>query len=184
VAVFAPWGRQHLAAEVMDDEMEAVADTENRGAEFEKLWIGRWGVGVINGRGAAGEDDAERLMLLNFGEGDGAGQDYGEDVELANAAGDELGVLRAKIEDDDCLGVHVLVWQGARRDVKNGFGGLFVMITSLEKVDAPGGDAINETMLLGDAAAPAAGKFEPKRLRLADARKWVDQDGLYEFHRS
>ncbi len=31
----------------------------------------------------------------------GAGEDDGEDVELADAARDELGVLRAEVEDDD-----------------------------------------------------------------------------------
>jgi hypothetical protein len=34
---------------------------------------------------------------------------------LARAACDELRVLRAKIEDNYGLGVHVLVWQGGQR---------------------------------------------------------------------
>jgi hypothetical protein len=59
------------------------------------------------------------MESFDFSERSGAGKHHGEDIELANAAGDELGVLRAEIEDDDCLGVHVLVWQGAGRDVKN-----------------------------------------------------------------
>jgi hypothetical protein len=41
-----------------------------------------------------------------------AGQHDGKDILLADAAGYELGVLRAEIEDDNCLGVHVSVWQG------------------------------------------------------------------------
>jgi hypothetical protein len=39
-------------------------------------------------------------------------------VLFADTPGNELGVLRAEVEDDDCLGVHVSVWQGAGRDVK------------------------------------------------------------------
>jgi hypothetical protein len=55
---------------------------------------------------------------LNFGERRGARQHDGEDVQLAYAPRNQLRILRAKIENYDCLGVHSLVWQGPRRDVK------------------------------------------------------------------
>jgi hypothetical protein len=49
---------------------------------------------------------------LYFAQRGGAGKHDGEDIQLANAAGDELGILRSEIEDYDCLGVHNSVWQG------------------------------------------------------------------------
>lgn len=59
------------------------------------------------------------MQSLNFAERRRAGQHDREDVLFANAPGNELGVLRTEIEDDNCLGGHVLVWQGHGRDVKN-----------------------------------------------------------------
>jgi hypothetical protein len=104
---------------VVDDEVEAVADAEGGQAELEEFRVGGWGVGVINGRGTAGKNDAEGLEGLDFREGGCAREDYGEDVEFADAAGDELGILRPEVENNDCLGVHVLVWQEWGRSVKN-----------------------------------------------------------------
>jgi hypothetical protein len=57
----------------------------------------------------------ERQYIGDWGR---AGQHDGEDVQFANAARDELRVLRAKIQDDDRLGSHPLVWQGASPDCK------------------------------------------------------------------
>src|SRR5246127_2406627 len=102
----------------MDDELESVADAENRLAKIEHGRVGGWSIGIINRPGAAGEDDAEGLIGLNFGDGYGAWQHHRKDVLFANATRDQLRVLRAKIEDNDCLGVHVSVWQGAGLDVK------------------------------------------------------------------
>ena len=58
------------------------------------------------------------LQCLDFAERRRAGQHDGEDVLFANAPRNELRILRAEIEDNDCLGVHSLVWQGHGRDVK------------------------------------------------------------------
>jgi hypothetical protein len=63
--------------------------------------VGGRRVGVVDRRRAAGEDDAERLVGLNFVERRRAGQHDGEDVLLADAARDELRILRAEIEDDE-----------------------------------------------------------------------------------
>ena len=106
VAVLARGGGFDVAAEVVDDELQAVADAEDGDAEGEERGVGGGGVGVVDGAGAAGEDDAAGRERADLVEGRGAGKDDGEDVELADAAGDELGVLRAEVEDDDCLGVH------------------------------------------------------------------------------
>ena len=118
MTVFTERARLHFAAQVMDDEMQAVADAEHGHAHVEYAGVGGWRIRVIDRRRPAGENDTERLVGLDFSEGCRAGEHYGEDVLLAYAPGDELGILRAKIENNDCLGVHPLVWQGWGRDVK------------------------------------------------------------------
>src|ERR1700723_3131247 len=59
-------------------------------------------------------------MRLDLCDRSGAGQDDGEDVLLSYAAGDELCVLAAEVQDDDRGSIHVLVFQdlvrGARRE--------------------------------------------------------------------
>ena len=59
--------------------------------------------GSVDAGRAAGEDDAARLQL-----GDARGRqvvahDLAEDVLFADAAGDELAVLRAEVEDQDAF---------------------------------------------------------------------------------
>src|ERR1700679_4062425 len=86
VAVLARGSRFDLAAEVMHDELQTVADAEDGHAHGQKGGIGSGRVGVIDRTGAAGEDQAERRERANLVEGRGAGQDYREDIELADAA--------------------------------------------------------------------------------------------------
>lgn len=64
------------------------------------------GVGGVDGVGAAGEDDDAGVVGGDLSEGGGAAEDEGEDVEGADAAGDEVGVLGAEVEDEDCVGLH------------------------------------------------------------------------------
>jgi len=119
MAVLALERRAHFASQVMHDEVQAVADAENGHAGFEHSGVGDRRVVIVDARRAAGEHDADGFQGQNFGDGGGAGKYDGEDVELADAAGYELGVLRSEIEDYDGLGVHVTVWQGVGWDVKN-----------------------------------------------------------------
>jgi hypothetical protein len=50
-------------------------------------------------------------VCLDFCERGSAGKDHGEDVQFADTPGNELRILRTKIKDNDCLGVHFLLWQ-------------------------------------------------------------------------
>lgn len=59
---------------------------------------------------------------------------------------------------------------------------LFIVIPRLVELDAVGDDAVDEPMLLSDAAAPATGQFEPQRLRLADAREWLSEDCCHQIN--
>ena len=51
-------------------------------------------------------------MGLDLGGRSAAGKDYGKDVLLANAPGNELCVLAAEIKDDDRGSIHCLSLQG------------------------------------------------------------------------
>ena len=119
VAVLALGRGAHLAAHVVHDEMKSIADAQHGHAKFQQLGIGGRGVRIVDRRRSAGQNDAERLQGLNFSKGNRAGQHDGEDVQFANAPRNQLRILRAKIENNNCLGVHSLVWQGPGRDVKN-----------------------------------------------------------------
>ncbi len=112
MAILAARRGEDLAAQVMDDEVEAVTDAEDRQAQRENLWVGGWRVGIVDGRRPAGEDDPQRLERLNLAERRRAGQHDREDIQLAYASCDQLRILRAKIQYDDRLGGHPLVWQG------------------------------------------------------------------------
>ena len=114
VAVLALVAGHDFAAQLVRHELQAVADAEHRQAEMQHALVGGRRIGVIDRAWASGEDDAGGIVLLNFFQRSGAGQDDGEDVLFADAARDELRVLRAEVEDDDRLGFHYLLCQRIR----------------------------------------------------------------------
>ncbi len=67
-----------------------------------------------DGLGAAGEDDAARAEGADVGAAGIPGMDLAVDAELAHATGDQLGVLRTEIEDQDAVGVDVTGLRQAR----------------------------------------------------------------------
>ena len=118
MAVFALGRRLNPTAEVVDDEMESITDAQDGDSKLEEFWVGCGRVGIEDRRRTTGEDEADGFQGLDFSERNRAGQHDRKDVLLANAAGDELGILRAEIENDNCLGVHVSVWQEDTRSGK------------------------------------------------------------------
>jgi hypothetical protein len=106
VAVLAGGSRFHAAAEVMHDELQSIADAEQRNAQREQRRIGGGRVGVVDRTGTSGKDETQRGQRANLVQRRGAGEHHRKDVELADAASDELGVLRAEVQNDDCRGVH------------------------------------------------------------------------------
>ena len=119
MAIFALRRRAHFAAHVMDDEVQPVADTEHRQTHIKQPRIGLGRVRVVDRGRAARQNNSNRLVGLDLGQGSRTGQYDGEDILFANAPRYQLRILRAEIKDDDCLGVHVPVWQGDRSPVKN-----------------------------------------------------------------
>ena len=103
MAVLALVGRAHFAAERVRHELQSVADAEHGQAELEARERRRAERLFVDGRRAARENDAGRPVAPDFIERGGAGQDDGKYFLFADAARDELRVLRAEVEDDDGL---------------------------------------------------------------------------------
>ncbi len=114
VAVLALVGRPHLSAQLVHHELQPIADAENRQAEVQHPLVCRRRVSVIYRRRPAREHNPAGVVALDFFQGCGARQDDGEDVLFADAARDELRILRAKVEDDDRLRFHYLLCQRTR----------------------------------------------------------------------
>mgnify|MGYP000520507625 CR=1 FL=1 len=93
-----------LAAEAVHHHLLAVADPEDRHAEVEHARGGhRRALGEDRGR-AAGEDDGLRSEALQEGFGHVLiGMDLAVDIQLAQAARDELGHLRPEIDDEETV---------------------------------------------------------------------------------
>src|SRR5690606_22672790 len=95
--------RLDLAPERIDEDVEPVADAEDRDAELEVLRIRpRRAVFVDRGR-TAREDHAHGRGLANALKRRVAGQDLRVDAELSHATGDELRDLRSEVDDDEGL---------------------------------------------------------------------------------
>ena len=103
-AVLALRGGLDPAAELGAHGLLAVADAEHGHAQLEH---GRWcpgAQGLVGRGGAAREDDRGGREAGDEQVVDGAGVDLAVDAVLAHAARDQLGVLRAEVEDQDALG--------------------------------------------------------------------------------
>ena len=114
VTVLALVSGAHLAAQLVHHELQAVTDAQHRHAEMQDSLVRRRRIGVIDRRRPARQHDAGGMIALDFIEWSVARQDDGEDVQFADAARDELRILRAKVEDDDRLGFHYLLCQRTR----------------------------------------------------------------------
>ena len=100
--VFAPVGARRLAAESHVDETHAVADAEKRHRQLQiarRETFGR--VVLVNARRSAGKDDSFGLERVNFFQRDVERMDLAVNLGLADAAGDQLGVLRTEIENEN-----------------------------------------------------------------------------------
>jgi hypothetical protein len=107
-AVFALLGRDDLAAERVGHELDAVANAQDRDAEVEDA-LGRVRRTLaVDALRPSGKDESGRLLLADRGERGREWQDLRVDTELADLPGDELGVLRPEIEDEDFLHGEIL----------------------------------------------------------------------------
>ena len=96
----------HLAAEQMHHRLLAVADAENRNAEFEHL-LGRQRRTLRKYRGrSARQDHGLGARLIEIFLSDVIeGMDFAVDVQLTQTAGDQLGDLASEVDDEHEFGV-------------------------------------------------------------------------------
>ena len=99
-AVFAQAGLRDLTAELHRHQLEAVANAEHWNAEFQDAVVERRRTRLVDARRPTAEHDADRVQLGDLRRGDRVRHDLGVYARLANPAGDQLGVLRAKIDDE------------------------------------------------------------------------------------
>ena len=103
-AVLALAGRQDVTTELASHELGAVTDAQDGDASAPDRRIRLRGVVVVDGVGAAAEDDRLRAAAFQFLVRGVVREQLGVDVELADAASDQLGELAAEVEDDDRSG--------------------------------------------------------------------------------
>jgi hypothetical protein len=85
-------------------ELQTVADAEHRQTEFKQARIGRRRVFVIHRPRRSRQNDPGGCVALQLIELRSARQHDGKYILFADAARDQLRILRAEIEDDDRLG--------------------------------------------------------------------------------
>ena len=117
-AILAHLGVADLAAERHGRDLMAVAKAQDGKAQVKDGGIDRRSVLGIHGSRAAGKDERRGVHLANLVGRDVAGDDLGIHVEVADATGNELTVLRTKVEYEDLCGSLLIhgspsCWRGA-----------------------------------------------------------------------
>ena len=97
--------RQDVAAQLEGHQLGPVADAQHRDPPVPDRRIRLRGTLVVDGVGAARQDDRAGPAALQLGIRSVVRKELRVDVELADAAGDELGELAAEVEDDDGVGL-------------------------------------------------------------------------------
>ena len=106
VAILALSGGTHFAAERVHHELQSVADAEHGDAKIEDSLVGQRRVFVVHRRRPARKNDPHRRVAANLFQAGVERQNDREDFLFADAARDQLRILRAKVEDNDGLGFH------------------------------------------------------------------------------
>ena len=84
-------------------KLHAITDAEDRNALLEKFFGNARRLLLIHTGGTAGQDDALRAIGEHRRQGHGTGKNLRIDLRFANASGDQLGVLRSEIQDQDSI---------------------------------------------------------------------------------
>src|SRR5690606_34743122 len=117
-AVLALTRVRHLAAERLRHDLEAVADAERRDAELEDRGVERRRALGVHRRRPAREDDRDGILRAHLVGRDAVWDELAEHTRLADAAGDQLGVLCAEVDDENRslrgIGAHgAASWRGS-----------------------------------------------------------------------
>ena len=98
-----------LAAELLRHGLHAVADAQHGDVQIPHGLRRGGRIGLQHRLGATGKDDALGREGADVGVADIPGMDLAVDAQLAHAARDELRVLGAEVEDQDAVGVDVVL---------------------------------------------------------------------------
>ncbi len=96
---------------MMGEKLQAITDTEDGQSHGQDARVRDGRVRVVDRAGASGEYQSDGVMGADLGQRSGTGKDHREDVLFAYAPGYELGVLAAKIKDDNRGGIHVVFFR-------------------------------------------------------------------------
>ena len=111
-AVFPGLGRHYPAPQQVAQELDAVADAQDRHPQFQDLRVEARGIGLVDAPRPPGEDDALGVKLADLLHGHEVGVNLAVDLEFPNPPGDQLGVLGAEIQDQDFLLMGVMLCGG------------------------------------------------------------------------
>jgi hypothetical protein len=95
------------ASEQFGHELQAVADAQHRDAQIEDGAVHERRARLLHAERASRQDDPARREGADLLHRHRAGVDLAIDVQLANAARDQLRVLRTEVENEDLLSVQV-----------------------------------------------------------------------------
>ena len=99
--VFAASGAADVPTELQRRELRAVADAENRYPGAVNVGVDRRGTVDMDRRGTSGEDDPPGSFGQHLVEGHSARHDLGVHARLADATGDQLGVLGPEVDNEN-----------------------------------------------------------------------------------
>ena len=102
-AKFAVIGRLNLASQHIAHGLFTITDAENRNAALENSRIGRGGSSLMHAGWAAGKDDAFQVWPIQRLGNRLKRNNFRVNPRFAHAARDELGYLRAKINNEDTV---------------------------------------------------------------------------------
>ena len=113
-SVLAAHAAADRAAELLRDQLGAVTDPEHGNAEVVDPGVERRRTLDVHALRAARQDDRRRGALFHLSGRDAVGNDLGVHLQLADAPGDELGVLGTEVDDQH--GVAIDEVRAGRRD--------------------------------------------------------------------
>ena len=106
LAIFPLRGLADLTAQHMHHQLAAIANSQNRNTPGINLGVNGGRIREICTVGAAGKDDALGIFGLDFGQIGAVRVNFAIHVAFADAAGNQLVILAAEIQDDDRFLLH------------------------------------------------------------------------------
>jgi hypothetical protein len=101
--IFAALRSTYLASPKISQKLHPITDPQCRDPQLQDPRIGKRGARLIHALRTSGKHQADRFLLLDLLRGDIEALDLTIDALIPNPAGDELGKLTAKVQDEHFL---------------------------------------------------------------------------------